>query len=122
MLKLGDFEVVRVSEDIPYLGFVRFYEMPDQIFDEHEWICQAGVNGVYQLVGVEHAFFIQNGEIRFDGGLKTHPIIEHLESLYGTKENKHDRDDGPLGGAFSSERDYWRYREGNAFVNSVDWS
>lgn len=115
MLMLAGFQVQKVSDVVPYFGCVRFYEMTEAAYEENEWVYEREANGVYKAEGVETEFFVQGGEIRFDGSFESHPVVERLKELHGVVKHD-DHEEGPYGGAFASERDYWAYREGNAFA------
>lgn len=118
MLVLAGFQVQKVSDAIPYMGCVRFYELTDEGMEDHDWIYDKGSEGVYKVEGVEQEFFIQRGEIRFDGSLDSHPVVDRLKERYGVVKHD-DFEEGPFGGAFASERDYWSYREGSVFAREV---
>lgn len=120
-LDLAGFHVKKVSEEVPYIGYLRVYPITETIQERHEWLNVPyfnlrQVSGVYRILGSQHIFFIFNEDIQVGGVEESHPLLKALEGQFPLSMNDFDEENvGPLGGAFASDEVFWRWKDSTLF-------
>jgi hypothetical protein len=121
VLKLAGMDVRKVSDEVPYVGYLRTHPLTDEMYESHDWLFdssldQKKVMGVYRIMNSSDIFFIQYGEIAVHGEEENHPLLAALQEKFPVPKGYYDDvDEGPFGGAFASFDDYWRYRDSSLF-------
>jgi len=120
-LELAGFEVKKVAKEVPYIGFLRVHPITDAMLERFEWLNDPyldgrQVNGVYRVLGTEHIFFIFLGEIQIQGDEEYHPLFDQIITQFPLPKNHCDWvDEGPCGGGFASNDDYWKWKDPTLF-------
>ncbi|MGV2887512.1 hypothetical protein [Paenibacillus taichungensis] len=121
LLDLAGFQIQKVAQDVPYIGYLRVYPITEAMLEKYEWMNDPHFNwrqvsGVYRLMGTQEIFFILHGEFQVRGDEDNHPLFEALTNQFPLPKNYFDQEEeGPFGGAFASADDYWKWKDPTLF-------
>lgn len=121
LLDLAGLKVKKVAQEVPYIGYLRVYPITEAILEKYEWLNDPhfdgrNVRGVYRLMWTNEIFFILHGEFQVRGEEENHPLLRALDEQFPLPKRYFDQEDeGPFGGAFASEADYWKWKDPTLF-------